>query len=153
MPQTTIESLAREIAAAKPCFITQGKGMQRHANGEQASRAVCMLSILTGNVGISGGSTGSEIADYEIDAIEVPMEDNAVQASIPTFEWLNAIDHGPELTKLNAGVKNVDKLECGIKFIWNYAGNCLTNQHGEIARAHEILSDESKCELSSPGKP
>ena len=147
VPQTTIESLAREIAAAKPCFITQGKGMQRHANGEQASRAVCMLSILTGNVGISGGSTGSEIADYEIDAIEVPMEDNAVQASIPTFEWLNAIDHGPELTKLNAGVKNVDKLECGIKFIWNYAGNCLTNQHGEIARAHEILSDESKCEF------
>ena len=29
----------------------------------------------------------------------------------------------------------------------NYAGNCLTNQHGDINYAHDILADESKCEF------
>ena len=29
----------------------------------------------------------------------------------------------------------------------NYAGNCLTNQNGDINYVHDILSDESKCEF------
>ncbi len=29
-----------------------------------------------------------------------------------------------------------------IKMIWNYAGNCLINQHSEINRTHEILQDD-----------
>ncbi|WP_343419656.1 molybdopterin-dependent oxidoreductase [Candidatus Flexifilum breve] len=51
--------LAREIALTKPCFITQGWGPQRQANGEQTSRAIPMLAILTGNIGIHGGGTGA----------------------------------------------------------------------------------------------
>lgn len=31
--------------------------------------------------------------------------------------------------------------------VWNYAGNCLVNQHSEINRTHDILQDESKCEM------
>ncbi|VFS58034.1 Dimethyl sulfoxide reductase DmsA precursor [Kluyvera cryocrescens] len=31
--------------------------------------------------------------------------------------------------------------------IWNYAGNCLINQHSEINRTHEILQDDKKCEM------
>ena len=147
VPAATIEELAREIATTKPCAVYQGKGMQRHANGEQASAAVCMLAILTGNVGIAGGNTGDEFYDFEADSISVPMPKNGVKASISAFNWLNAVDHGTEMTKLNAGVQNADKLNQPIKFIWNYAGNCLANQHGEIARAHEILEDESKCEF------
>lgn len=58
VPAATIETLAREIAAAKPCAIYQGKGPQRRGNGEQTARAICMLAILTGNVGINGGNTG-----------------------------------------------------------------------------------------------
>lgn len=147
VPVKTIEDLAREIATTKPCAVYQGKGMQRHANGEQAARAVCMMNILTGNVGIAGGNTGSEIADFEADSISVPMPDNPVKASISAFSWLDAVDHGEKMTALNAGVQKVDKLNTPIKMIWNYAGNCLTNQHGEIEHAHEILSDDSKCEL------
>jgi hypothetical protein len=30
--------LAREIASAKPAYISQGWGPQRHANGEMATR-------------------------------------------------------------------------------------------------------------------
>ncbi|STP20787.1 anaerobic dimethyl sulfoxide reductase chain A [Escherichia coli] len=50
--------LAREIGSTKPAFISQGWGPQRHANGEIATRAISMLAILTGNVGINGGNSG-----------------------------------------------------------------------------------------------
>ena len=51
------------------------------------------------------------------------------------------------MTKYNAGVKGVEKLSANIKYMINYAGNCLTNQHGDINWAHDILVDESKCEF------
>ena len=50
-----IVRLAREIGTAKPAYIAQGWGPQRQANGEQTARAICMLPILTGNVGYKGG--------------------------------------------------------------------------------------------------
>lgn len=40
VPATTIRRLAREIANAKPCAITQGWGLQRHANGENGARGL-----------------------------------------------------------------------------------------------------------------
>lgn len=67
--------------------------------------------------------------------------------AIPCYEWVNAVDHGSQMTTTNAGVLGGDKLNNDIKFIWNYAGNCLTNQHGDINYTHEILADESKCEF------
>ena len=33
-----------------------------------------------------------------------------------------------------------------IKFLWNYAGNTIINQHSTSIRPTEILQDESKCE-------
>ena len=49
-----IVRLAREIGTTKPVFVVQGWGPQRHANGEQTSRAIAMLPILTGNIGLPG---------------------------------------------------------------------------------------------------
>ncbi|WP_154991047.1 molybdopterin-dependent oxidoreductase [Klebsiella grimontii] len=57
IPADRIIKLAREIGAAKPAYICQGWGPQRQANGELTSRAIAMLPILTGNVGINGGNT------------------------------------------------------------------------------------------------
>jgi Tat-targeted selenate reductase subunit YnfE/Tat-targeted selenate reductase subunit YnfF len=51
------------------------------------------------------------------------------------------------MTATNAGVRGVEQLGNDIKFIWNYAGNCLTNQHGDINYTHNILADEDKCEF------
>ena len=51
------------------------------------------------------------------------------------------------LTALRDGVRGKDKLDVPIKMVWNYAGNCLINQHSEINRTHEILQDDKKCEL------
>ena len=59
----------------------------------------------------------------------------------------DAIERGPEMTALRDGVRGKDKLDVPIKMIWNYAGNCLINQHSEINRTHEILQDDKKCEM------
>ncbi len=40
-----------------------GWGPQRRANGELTSRAIAMLPILTGNVGINGGNSGARAID------------------------------------------------------------------------------------------
>lgn len=51
--------LAREIAQAKPCAITQGWGPQRHAHGENQARAIFLLAAVIGQIGIKGGGTGA----------------------------------------------------------------------------------------------
>lgn len=147
VPAEVIEELAREIGTTKPCSIWQGKGPQRQSNGEQTARAICMLAILTGNVGISGGNTGSDLDSFYFNTFSLPTGSNPVEKSIPTFKWTEAIQHGEELTALADGVRGADKLDVPIKMIFNYAGNCLTNQHSDINATHEILADESACEF------
>ena len=147
IPAQTISELAQEIGTTKPCSIWQGKGPQRQSNGEQTARAICMLPILTGNVGINGGNTGSDLSSYYFSSFSLPTGSNPVETSIATFTWTDCIDHGPEMTALHDGVRGKDKLDVPIKMIFNYAGNTLTNQHSDINRTHEILQDESKCEF------
>ncbi len=50
-----IVKLAREYAGTKPASIWLGFGMQRHAGGGNAVRAVNALGAVTGNIGIAGG--------------------------------------------------------------------------------------------------
>ncbi|MTD40539.1 dimethylsulfoxide reductase subunit A [Erwinia sp. CPCC 100877] len=147
IPEARIIKLAREIATAKPAFISQGWGPQRHANGELVSRAIAMLPILTGNVGIHGGNSGAREGSYSLPFVRMPTLENPVKTSISMFLWTDAIERGPEMTALKDGVRGKDKLDVPIKMIWNYAGNCLVNQHSEINRTHEILQDDTKCEL------
>ncbi|MDA3979803.1 DMSO/selenate family reductase complex A subunit [Gallibacterium sp. AGMB14963] len=147
IPATRIIKLAREIAQIKPAFIAQGWGPQRRSNGELISRAIATLPILTGNVGINGGNTGARESAYSIPFVRMPTLTNPVEASIPMFLWTDAIVRGPEMTATADGIRGVEKLKAPIKFIWNYASNCLINQHAEINRTHDILQDESKCEM------
>ncbi len=147
IPAPRIEKLAREIAGAKPCFICQGWGPQRTTNGENLSRAVGMLAVLTGNVGISGGNTGArENGGYSLPMVDFPTLENPVKTSLSCFNWYQAIDDYTSMTAETAGIQGRDRLIAPIKFIWNYAGNCLTNQHGGINQMHPVLGDESKCE-------
>lgn len=67
--------------------------------------------------------------------------------SIPVFETIHAIEHGEEMTAENSGVRGASRLEHGIKYLINYAGNSLTNQHSDVCHSHEVLADESKCEF------
>ena len=147
IPADRIVKLAREIGSAKPAYICQGWGPQRQANGELTSRAIAMLPILTGNVGINGGNSGARESTYTITIERMPLPDNPVKTQIPCFSWTDAIARGPEMTALRDGVRGKDKLDVPIKFIWNYAGNTLINQHSDINKTHDILQDESKCEM------
>lgn len=147
IPAETIRALAAEIAAAKAPFIVQGWGPQRHTNGEDTTRAICMLPILIGKLGLPGTNTGQREAEPPTYLVgSIPVE-NPLSVTIPVYQWVNAVDHGHEMTATNAGIMGAEKLNNDFKFIWNYAGNCLTNQHGDINYTHEVLSDESKCEF------
>ncbi|ASM40835.1 molybdopterin-dependent oxidoreductase [Campylobacter sp. RM12327] len=147
IPTSRIIKLAREIASTKPCFIEQGWGPQRHANGEQSSRAIATLACMTGNVGILGGNTGGRGgSSWNFDTTPLPFN-NPVKTSIPCFLWYEGVRLGEKMTALEHGVRNADHLKAPIKIIFNLGGNCLTNQHADIQTTSKILEDESLCEL------
>ncbi|MEG1209635.1 MAG: selenate/tellurate reductase subunit YnfE [Leclercia sp.] len=147
IPVDRIVKLAREIGSAKPAYICQGWGPQRQANGELTSRAIAMLPILTGNVGINGGNSGARESTYTITIERMPLPDNPVKTQISCFSWTDAIARGPEMTATRDGVRGKDKLDVPIKFIWNYAGNTIINQHSDINKTHDILQDDTQCEM------
>ncbi len=171
IPESTIVELALEIAKAKPAYISQGWSAQRHSNGEQQARSIATLACITGNVGKQGGSCGArEGSTGSIIPKPFPIPTNNVKESISMFMWTDAIVRGPEMTSTRDGVRlsgtqvGVDvegshggggsrtvkeevRLKQPIKFIWNYASNCLINQHADSNKTHEILQDESMCEM------
>ncbi|WP_350454955.1 DMSO/selenate family reductase complex A subunit [Slackia heliotrinireducens] len=142
-----IRQLAADLEAAEAPYVVQGWGPQRHSNGEQQARAICMVPILLGKIGLPGTNTGLREAMPGAPVGTIPSGENPVTKVISCYQWVNAIDHGAEMTALADGVQGADKLDVPIKFMWNYAGNCITNQHGEINYVHEVLSDETKCEM------
>lgn len=169
IPAQRIRQLARDIASAKPCAITQGWGPQRHANGENSSRAVFLLACVTGNVGIPGGGNGARESAPGL-PFASPFNSGITNPSnkmISVFSWLDAIDHGEKMDTFNGGVAEkaapgvrwaavpVDakgnptntKLSVPIKMVWQYAGNSIVNQTGDNNGSVAILQDESKCEL------
>ena len=147
IPVERITRLAREIGKSKPAYITQGWGPQRHASGEQSARAICMLAILTGNVGVQGGNSGDREGPFGIDFPGIPMGENPVKTSIPCFMWSKAIEDPQNLTALNSGLLGKDHLETPIKFLWSFASNILMNQHSDLNRTKKILGDENRCEM------
>lgn len=142
-----IRELAAAIAAAKAPFICQGWGSQRHTNGEDTARAISMLPILIGQLGLPGTNTGQREAEPPTYLVGSLPFKNPIKTAIPVYQWVNAVDHGKDMTATNAGIIGADKLGSDIKFLWNYAGNCITNQHGDINYTHEVLQDESRLEF------
>lgn len=147
IPTDRIVRLAHEIGQAKPCCISQGWGPQRHSNGEDACRAISMLAIMTGNVGIPGGGSGARESGMANPFTALPTLTNPIKAELPVFLWTDAVLRGEEMTATKDGIHGADRLKAPVKFIWNYAGNTLINQHSDINRTAKILADESKCEM------
>ena len=147
IPAATIIRLAREMGQAKPCLIMQGWGIQRQAAGEMNVLAVAALANLTGNLGLRGGGNGDYDSYYQSKTPKLPIGKNPVAAKFPVFMWLKAVEDGKSLTADQDGVTGADKFPADIKFIWNYAGNTLVNQHSDIANTQRVLADESKCEM------
>lgn len=146
IPATRIRQLAREIASARACYICQGWGPQRHANGEQTVRAIQTLPALTGHFGRPGTNNGNWPYGTPYGVPLLPVGKNPITTSIPCYLWTDAIQHPEKMTATTMGVKGADRLKTGIKLFFNQAGNTLLNQHGETNRTRQILADESLCE-------
>lgn len=147
IPATRIRHLAREISGAKACFIAQGWGPQRHANGEQTARAIQTLTILSGHFGLPGTNTGDWAQGKEYDVPTLPIGANPVTVSIPCYLWTDAIATPEKFSPQTMGLRGAEKLNTGIKFFLNQAGNVLINQHGNIKRTMSILQDDKQCEF------
>ena len=141
-----IKQLAREMSGAKAAWISQGWGLQRTANGEQSARAIMMLPVMTkqfGKLGTNTGNWGSSVK-YAVPGFATA---NPVKTSIPCFLWTDAITRGTEMTAENSYIRNKDRLETNIKFLWHFASNVTMNQHSDLNKTHDILQDESMCEF------
>lgn len=142
----TIRWLARTYAGAKPAALLQGWGPQRHGNGEQATRSGTLLPCLTGNIGIAGGDAGGSGYVKRHKKPAVKDISNPCGAMIPSFLWTDAVLRGKDMTA-QEGLQGVEKLDSGIKMIFNMAGNMLISQHSDVSRTAEILKDTSLCEF------
>lgn len=147
IPAAVIQTLAREYATAKPACLLPGLGNQRTGNGEQTTRAMAMLTCLTGNVGISGGGAAGCGTSWEEDSPWFPVGENGYPGSISFFMWTKAIEEGINMTAKKDGVKGMEQLDSNIKMLFNLAGNVLINQHSDINNSIRILKDTSKCEF------
>ena len=166
IPADDIRELAAQLATARPTFIMQGWGPQRRSNGEMTSGMIMMLAAALGQVGLPGTNNGMNIAWGGGFLTRVSAGENPVPFRIPAYRFLDAIENG-EALGAREGVRglseadscseratdsvqhhdNATHLPCSIKAIICHGGNCLTNQHGDINRAHRVLGDPSKCEF------
>ncbi|ABZ74979.1 anaerobic dimethyl sulfoxide reductase, A subunit, DmsA/YnfE family [Shewanella halifaxensis HAW-EB4] len=148
IPKEQIYQMARSLGQAKAPFIAQGWGPQRHAAGEQTARAIYMLPILLGQLGLPGTNNGgSDFLFHKTDIMQMPTGANPVKAKVPCFKWLEAVERGHEMTEFTDGITGADKLTSDVKCVFMYQGNWLLNQHSDCNATAKILADESKLEF------
>ena len=146
VPAETIRDLAERFARTKPACLLPGLGPQRTLNGEPNVRSCAMLACLTGNVGVPGGGTGAYATRHgHLSPYFAPRE-NPYPGSIATFQWTRAID-APETLSASNGLRGVERLETGVKVIFNLASGILLNQHSNINDTIRILKAPDKLEL------
>lgn len=146
IPAETIKELAIEYAAAKPAALLPGFAPQRTMVGEQACRGFVALACMTGNVGISGGSTGVPFLKEGHEAPGMSLLDNPYLGKIPVFQWTRAIDRPETIEPKYRGLKGVPRLDSGIKVLYSLASGIVINQHSNIKDTERILKSPDKLD-------
>lgn len=79
---------------------------------------------------------------------EAPTENDAARGfALAAKASLEQTSHSDRATDFVQHQDSAAHLPCSIKAIICHGGNCLTNQHGDVNRAHRVLGDPSKCEF------
>lgn len=79
---------------------------------------------------------------------EAPAENDAARGfALAAKASLEQTSHNNRATYSVQHQNGAAHLPCSIKAIICHGGNCLTNQHGDVNRAHRVLGDPSKCEF------
>lgn len=146
IPAKRIQQLAREIASANSCYISQGWGPQRHANGEQNARAIQILPIIANQFGRPGTNSGNWPHGAKYKVPYLPAGENKVGIKFPVYAWTDAIAHPEKITRRTHDLRGAEKLNVGVKLMFAHASNVPGNQHGDLFKTGEILKDESLCE-------
>ena len=144
IPASVIRELAIEYACTKPAALLPGFAPQRTLVGEQVCRGFVALACMTGNVGLSGGSTGIPYLKEGHDAPGMSLLDNPYPGKIPVFQWTRAIDRPDTVNPQYTGLKGVSKLDSGIKIIYSLASGIVMNQHSNSNDTKRILQTEGK---------
>jgi len=173
VPVETIKSLA-DTLLDKKCSIWNGSGFQRNTESEQVVWLMRILSAITKNFGakgcsygmqpwswVDGPSTGmgsgySNTVDVSAqvyksgEMVSTDFYANGTSNSIPVFIWPDAVENGGTgESRWNDG--QIRGLSKGIKCIFNFAGNVLANQSGDVNLLKSILADRTKAELIVTG--
>ena len=134
-PKDTIVRLARQYGGNKPAALIPGLSIQRTIAGEEAIRMAVALQTATGNIGVPGGSSGSNIwsrlPEPRCGHLHVPPAPQ--MSEIPVYIWPDAILEG------RAG-----GFPAEIKAIYNVGGNYLAAG----SDLHKSIRAFEKVELS-----
>jgi anaerobic dimethyl sulfoxide reductase subunit A len=131
----TIRRLAIEFATTKPAAMQMGYAPGRTAFGEHAHRAAYALAAITGNVGISGGNSGSSNGSRPHGLKRLTAGKNPANARVaaPLF--------GDVLARGKSGGYPAD-----IKMVYSACGD-LVNQCGNVRKTVEALQDTNRIEF------
>lgn len=154
VPEAKIKAFAKQLINESPAMVIQGWGPQRHSLGGNNSRAIGLITILTKNIGITGGGSSAREAASSVavsmDAWSSTFPANPVSYTISNFAWPQAIKDHASMTGRTWGVRGLatqdTPLPAPIKFIWNYAGNCMLNQHSDVNGTMAMYKNESLVE-------
>ena len=93
VPAGTIADLARRYAAARPAALVPGLSIQRVLGGEEAVRFGTALQAATGNIGVTGGSSGGRgwggLAGPRCGKIDTFDGPNTVR--FPVYQWPDVV--------------------------------------------------------------
>jgi anaerobic dimethyl sulfoxide reductase subunit A len=134
-PRETIAELARQYGVSKPAALIPGLSIQRTVAGEEAIRMAVALQTATGNIGVPGGSSGSNIWGRlpEPRCGQLPVPPAPRRSEVPVNSWPDAVLDG------RAGGYPAE-----IKAIYNVGGNYLTMG----SDLHKSIRAFEKVELS-----
>src|SRR5215472_14160690 len=103
VPREDIERLAREYATTRPAIIRLNYGIQRAQNGGAATRAVCMLPVITGSwKEVGGGLQLSTSGGFQLDRAAMELRDLMLKSPLGrTARTVNMVQLGHALTELD----------------------------------------------------